>query len=193
MTNVVLDYPFLWDDLGSEMIDGVVTPMSPVGITHQRVDNGLSDILRKHFKGTSCQVFKDVFVHFSKRDVLAPDFSIVCDESLINGEVIHGTPDMVVEIISPSTSKRDRRSKKDIYEKYGVKEYWIADGRSYSVEVYLLSEGKLELNEVYAIIPQFELDVRGLEKPDYTFESKTFKGLVVDVEELFGELLPKDY
>ena len=91
-------------------------------------------------------------INFPDGSIYRPDLIVVKKEnaSIIDWEgVINGAPDMVVEIISKSTKNRDYTTKKDTYEKYGVKEYWIVDPFIKSVSVYLLRDGKYELDGEY--------------------------------------------
>ena len=100
-------------------------------------------------------VFNDhMDVHFPDGNLLQPDFIFISaanDRPIIDNrnKTIHGVPDMVVEIFSRSTMKRDMGIKKDIYESNGVREYWIIDPWRESVEVYLLRDGKYFLDGHY--------------------------------------------
>ena len=93
-------------------------------------------------------------VHFPDGNILRPDFIFV---TAANGKIVfdddsatlYGVPDMVAEIFSHSTMKRDVGIKKDVYERNGVKEYWIIDPWRETVDVYLLREGKYELSGHY--------------------------------------------
>ena len=89
-------------------------------------------------------------VHFPDGNLFQPDFIFVSAEKARflfqnKANTIHGVPDMVAEIFSKSTMKRDIGIKKDIYERNGVKEYWIIDPWRETIDVYLLREGKYEL------------------------------------------------
>ena len=77
-------------------------------------------------------------VHLSENDCVIPDVMIVCNSDIIKDNAIYGAPDLIVEVLSPGTEKRDRGYKKDLYERCGVREYWIVDPVSLTVEVYLL-------------------------------------------------------
>ena len=85
-------------------------------------------------------VFSEAEVAFSEQDHLIPDINIVCDPLKVKESCIEGAPDFVAEILSPSTRKRDMTVKKAIYEKYGVKEYWIISPKDEAIEVYRLNE-----------------------------------------------------
>ena len=68
---------------------------------------------------------------------------------------IHGVPDLIVEVLSHGTEKKDRGYKKDLYEKCGVREYWLVDTENQTVEVYLLKNEKFVLDEVYKVFPDY--------------------------------------
>ena len=100
-------------------------------------------------------VFTDSLdVHFPDGNLFKPDFMFI---SAANSKIvidnkhstIHGVPDMVAEVFSRSTMKRDIGIKKEIYEQNGVKEYWLINPWSESIEVYLLRDGKYFLDEIY--------------------------------------------
>ena len=77
----------------------------------------------------------------SENDHFVPDMMVVCDREKIHHDGIHGAPDLAVEVLSPSTMKNDRTHKKDVYAKYGVREYWLVNPTDRSIEVYI-SVGK---------------------------------------------------
>jgi Uma2 family endonuclease len=82
-------------------------------------------------------------LHLSRHDVVQPDLLVVlaARESLVGEAKIEGPPDLVVEILSPSTAHRDRGVKLERYRHFGVPEYWIADLQAKTVEVWRLAEG----------------------------------------------------
>ncbi|MBR4153487.1 MAG: Uma2 family endonuclease [Selenomonadaceae bacterium] len=93
-------------------------------------------------------------VHFPDGSLFKPDFVFVSAEKAKSffkskDSTLHGVPDMVAEIFSKSTMKRDVSIKKDTYERNGVREYWIIDPYNENVQVYLLRDGKYELDNVY--------------------------------------------
>lgn len=82
--------------------------------------------------------------------MVEPDISVVCDNSKLDSHGCKGAPDMVVEILSPSTRRHDRLVKLGLYQKAGVQEYWIADPENQTVQVFLLDDsGALRLHEDY--------------------------------------------
>lgn len=77
-----------------------------------------------------------------------------CDQRKIKENGVYDTPDLAVEVLPPSTAKRDRGYKKDAYAKCGVREYRLVSPTEKSVEVYLQNGGSLDLHEVYSIFPK---------------------------------------
>jgi len=149
-----------WDDLDSngnpiryELIDGIAYLMSAPNIAHQRLSMDLSIQFGIFLKGKSCEAFAAPFdvCLFGKGDdddtVVQPDIVIICDSSkLEDGKKCNGAPDMTVEILSPSTTGRDRLLKLDKYLRAGVKEYWIIDPEYKGVTVNILETGKYYVN-----------------------------------------------
>ena len=85
-------------------------------------------------------------VYLSNRNVFQPDICFIANENLnkIEEDGLHGEPDLVIELLSPSTSKYDLDDKKDVYERYGVKEYFIVEPATKSIAHYWLVNGKYE-------------------------------------------------
>ena len=113
---------------------------------------------------------------------------VVCDRSKIQSNGVHGAPDLVVEILSPSTSARDRGYKKEVYEASGVPEYWIVNPVDRSIEVYLLANGRFSLEDVY-MLPSEQM--REEEKPKLKTQLKChlYDDLVLSLEDIFADLL----
>ena len=119
--------------------------LSPAPLeVHQAILTYLSaDILfyvRKNSLGTIRVAPYDIYL--DKKNVFQPDIVFISNENLhnIKADGLHGAPDLVIEILSPSTAKYDLEDKKDVYERYGVKEYWIIDPSSKSVTGFTLKE-----------------------------------------------------
>ncbi len=152
------DYLTWDDDLRWEIIDGFAYDMSPAPTTkHQVVLVNLLNSFYNYLKGKPCKVFPAPFdVRLSKiganddevENVVQPDISVICNPMKLDEKGAIGAPDLVVEILSPSTSKKDMGIKSFLYQKFGVREYWIVDPVSESVIVYLPDEtGKFDTNE----------------------------------------------
>ncbi len=94
-------------------------------------------------------------VYFNKENVFQPDIVFVAKENThkIKKNGLHGAPDLVIEILSPATEKYDRGNKKEIYEKYGVKEYWLVEPESKQVTFYsLINDEYVEVEVKKAMI-----------------------------------------
>ena len=86
-------------------------------------------------------------VVLSDTDVVQPDILFVSNErmGIVTEDNIQGAPDLVIEILSPSTAERDRTFKRSLYARHGVREYWLVDPDARSVEVLVLGEGHFEI------------------------------------------------
>ena len=103
----------------------------------------------------------NVDVHFSDGSLYKPDLCVVLksNEKILAGrKAIFGAPDMVVEVLSRSTRKKDLTIKKDTYEAQGVREYWIIDPYMKIVSVYLLRDGKYFLDDEYILFDDMDLE-----------------------------------
>jgi Uma2 family endonuclease len=152
------DYLQWGDDQRWELIGGVPYNMSPAStFTHQRVSSNIHRLFANYLVDKTCEVLTAPFdvclseneKHQEIRDVVQPDISIICDFHKIDERGCKGAPDLIVEILSPGTAKRDRWDKFHLYEKYGVREYWIVDPIHETIEVYLLQENRFGEQKVY--------------------------------------------
>ena len=192
MENVNFDYlPKIEPDY--EIIEGVKKFMSPSpNFGHGSVVGNLITIFNHYFweHPSAGRVIGDnIDVHLPDGSLLKPDVSVICDFSIINLHgTIYGTPDLVVEILSRSTMHNDIGIKKDIYERNGVKEYWIINTWSKAIEVYHLIDGKFKLDYVYQIYPAAEWQCLSDEKrAEVKFDVKVsiFDDLMVDINKVF--------
>ena len=133
-----------------EIIRGETVLMFPrSAVDHIRVAGNIYSIFSRYLKGKPCEAFPDgTELHLDEENILLPDAMIVCHREFIRRRGIFGIPDLVVEVLSPSTAKRDMGDKKDIYEAHGVREYWIANPMDRSVAVYHLQDGRFVLDSV---------------------------------------------
>ena len=142
-----------------------------------------------NLKQNGAGIFADVDVHLPDGDVFRPDFCVIKDLDIVKRKrAIYGVPDLVVEVLSRSTAKKDFGTKRDAYEKYGVKEYWIIDPYTKSIQVYLLIDGKFTLDYVYQIYSDDDLAI--LEESEknaikYDIKVSIFDDLNVDVNNVF--------
>ena len=145
------------EDFLDEMINGEILLTSLRStINHNRVCWNIFRAFGNQLEGKECEAFgAGMDVYLSEKDRVIPDVMIICSKDIIRDNGIYGTPDLVVEVLSPGTEKRDRGIKKNLYEICGVKEYWLANPEIKSVEVYLLIDQKFYLDEVYRIFPDY--------------------------------------
>lgn len=173
-----------------ELIRGKIFRMSPAPNTrHQRIYSDLYKIfLRAEDDIGNCSMWQaptDVYlVHagedFMKtRNVVQPDIFIACDPTKIHEKGCFGAPDFVVEILSPSTSKKDASLKLELYREYGVREYWMISVEERMIFVYLL-------NESGEYVPQ-KPAVEGQE-----ISPRDFPQIIVELTELFKKLPEKE-
>ena len=132
-----------------ELIQGREIAMSPASIKHILIQRNLSGIIWQFLRGKKCQVLTEAEVVFDEENKFIPDLIVVCEPDKIKKNYIEGAPDFIVEVLSPSTRRRDITIKKEIYEKYGVKEYWIISPKDEAIEVYILRNGRYELDNIY--------------------------------------------
>lgn len=114
-----------------ELIDGVVM-MSRPSMEHQRILTSLSGELYQYFKDKKCKSFSEIEVKLNN-DILVPDISVLCDFSKSPEQKYEGAPEIVVEILSPSTMFNDFNIKSSKYMNVGVKEYWLVDPKNKTV------------------------------------------------------------
>ncbi|HNV68243.1 MAG TPA: Uma2 family endonuclease [Candidatus Ozemobacteraceae bacterium] len=138
------------DDELWEVIDGVPYLLATPTIEHQEVSVKLSRFLDESFEGQPCRVFHaptGVFLP-KKNETLdettnfvIPDLIVVCDKAKLESRGCRGAPDLVIEILSPSSGARDQLVKLNFYEKHGVPEFWIVDPTLKTVAVFRLEAG----------------------------------------------------
>ena len=145
------DYLKWPEDIRTEIINGVAYMMSPPLTIHQVVFGRLFNTLYNFLKGKTCQVFAAPFGVrlFPKEDrsddtVVEPDIVVICDSSRIDERGCNGAPDLVIEILSPSTKRKDKYLKRQIYQKAGVREYWIVSTDDSEIEVYLFESNTVK-------------------------------------------------
>ncbi len=137
-----------------ELIEGEAFLMSPAPSTrHQEMCFFLSMKLGQYVTNKDCKVFFapfDVRLPFGNEmdedisTVVQPDIVVICDRSKLDEKGCKGAPELVIEITSPSSFYRDMKTKKDLYERAKVKEYWIVDPANQGVMVFVLKDGQYE-------------------------------------------------
>lgn len=179
------DYLTWLDDERWEIIDGVAYSMSPApGTRHQRVSRKLSLALGDFLRDKTCEMFTAPFdVRLSEQHgasdnyietVVQPDILVVCDKSKLDERGCNGVPDLIIEILSPSTAKHDTYLKFNLYQKHGVKEYWLVHPNDQTVLVF-----KLQDSGIYGRVDMY---VTGDVVP-----VSILVGLEIDLGEVFAE------
>jgi Uma2 family endonuclease len=141
------DYATWPDDVRYELIGGEAWLMSPAPAQrHQEICIEIVRQLADYLDDKPCRVFIapfDVRLNAEADDdtVVQPDILVVCDKAKLNGKNCVGAPDMIVEVLSPSTTKHDRITKLALYRRYGVREYWTVDPDVPLVETHILKDG----------------------------------------------------
>ena len=169
-----------------EKINGVIYNMSPApGYQHGIVNSNIHTIIKQGLKNSICLVtIENLDFKYHPEindDYLCPDIMIICDRKHLKGGTYSGVPKFIVETLSPSTAKRDKSEKKDIYEKAGVEEYWIVSPQG-SIEIYYLEDGKYILEQSYMLQDDKEED-------DYNAETeitlRAFPHIKITLGEIF--------
>ena len=163
-----------WDDSERwELIEGVPYAMAPAPTqAHQEASMNLGWKLRNFLEGKPCKVFAAPFdVRFSPTDkddiVVQPDLLVVCDSSKLDGNCCNGAPDLVIEILSPSSAQRDCILKLELYQRFGVREYWIIDPQAKILQTYILKNGQYSVTGYLAaatvpiaVLPDCVIDLK---------------------------------
>ena len=172
-----------------EKINGVVYDMSPTpGFKHGIINSNLHRIIGNGLKDSLCLVFmENLDFKYNPNisdDYLCPDIMVVCDRKHLKGSFYSGIPKFIAETLSPSTAKRDKTIKKDIYEQSGVEEYWIVSPQG-SFEIYYLENKRYVLEHSYMLQADKEDE-------DYNVEQavalKTFPHIKMTLGEIFKGL-----
>ncbi|MBQ6550576.1 MAG: Uma2 family endonuclease [Lachnospiraceae bacterium] len=143
----VEDYLRLPDDRRYELINGDLYVMEAPSSGHQMMGGMIYRELTNYIleKGRECTPFispLDVQLNNDNKTMVQPDVIVVCDRSKMKGGKCHGAPDLVVEVLSPSTMWKDMSLKYDIYFHAGVREYWMIDLKGKRILVYLMDESE---------------------------------------------------
>jgi len=182
------DYLTWPDDVRYELIDGNAYLMAPApDLAHQEVVGEIYRQAANALKGKSCRAFiAPVDVRLPKQNeaderidtVVQPDVLVVCDPNKLDRRGVRGAPDWVVEVLSPSTSSHDQINKRRLYERHGVREYWLVHPVDRVLTVYRLLDGEYGKPDI--------LELRG------ETAVSALPGITIQWDELV-ERLPSDY
>jgi Uma2 family endonuclease len=139
------------EDVRYELIDGIAYLMAPAPtVRHQDIAGGIYVQLYNQMGGSRCRVLiAPVDVLLPRADetdervdtVVQPDVVVICDPQKISERRVRGAPDLVIEVLSPSTASHDMVKKRRIYESHGVPEYWLVHPTDRVLTVYRLTNG----------------------------------------------------
>ncbi len=172
-----------------ELIDGKMVMMAPASSNHNRIAGNIYRIFSNYLYGKKCEPFGDgENVYLTDDDHFVPDFMVVCAPDKIKNDGVHGAPDLVVEVLSPSTAKNDKTHKKDVYARCGVREYWIIHPEDKSVDIYRAEGTELVLHDVYALHEDWQLAQMSEEERAALithFKCSLFEDLDISLEDIF--------
>ena len=139
------DYWNLPEGTRAELIDGKFYDMAPPSRIHQRLVSKLTSVIDQYISNHhgKCQVYPAPFavnLDADDKDWIEPDISVICDPNKLTDRGCSGAPDLIIEIVSPSSRKMDYNFKNAIYSKTDVREYWIVDPLKERVTVYYYEE-----------------------------------------------------
>jgi Uma2 family endonuclease len=174
-----LTYRDLWhtpeDGNRYEIIDGEVSVTPPPSVLHQRVSGNLGRLLMNHVVENDLGIvlFAPVGVVLERPNGVQPDIIFVARQHLaiVQERAVHGAPDLVVEVLSPSTAARDRGVKRDVYARAGVPHYWLLHPRKHALAALRTDGGR------YVI----EAELTG----NAVFRPALFPGLVIRLAEVW--------
>jgi Uma2 family endonuclease len=178
------DYITWSEDQRYELIEGVIYDMSPApSVRHQTILGELFRQISNYLVGKTCKVFMAPFdVRFLPREkktdeirtVVQPDIVIICDKTKIDAKGGIGAPDLIIEIVSPGSLKKDMQEKFTLYENEGVQEYWVVYPFDRFIMVFGLGEsGRYGHPMIYSESEHIKVGI--------------FEDLIIDLKSVFQE------
>lgn len=165
------------DNFFYEIINGEMIQKSAPAPMHQRISRKLLVTIDKFVTEKKLgEVFQSPLdVYLDEYNKPQPDIIFISNERkhIITNDGIIGAPDLIIEIISPSSFTRDRIDKKNLYERMGVNEFWLVDAQNAAVEIYTIQNNRYEL---YSAATIFEGELK----------SAFFEGLSINLADIFA-------
>jgi Uma2 family endonuclease len=156
------DYCCWPDDVRYELIDGVAYAMGPAPTRrHQEVAGELYRIIAEAFDESPCRPYIapfDVRLPYANEadddvdTVVQPDISVICDKSKLDERGCRGAPEWIIEVLSPSTASHDQILKRALYERAGVREFWLVHPVDRIVTIYVLEQGAYGKPLMYELV-----------------------------------------
>ncbi|MDX2066941.1 MAG: Uma2 family endonuclease [Haliscomenobacter sp.] len=166
-----------------ELFDGEIMKRSAPSLIHQRISRKLLGKMDAYIEEKKLgEVFSaPVDLNLDEHNAFQPDLAFISKERsflIEDDDYIKGAPDLVVEIISPGTVKKDRVIKKDLCERFAVREYWLVDPLNKGIEIYIMQEDKYVLHDLQEITGKIS--------------STVLNGFELDLGHIFGEEIQEE-
>lgn len=152
------EVPLTYDDYASiddgnryELAEGALELLAAPTPNHQLIGQKLLSLLEDSCREKFVFIFAPVDVIFKNNEVRQPDLIAIHRSrlSIITNRGIEGSPNLVIEVLSPTSAKRDRKDKMEVYAHYQVPEYWLVNPEFKQLEQYVLIDGRYQLVEIY--------------------------------------------
>lgn len=165
------DYLKFADDEVVEIIDGRILAMSPApSRIHQKIIMELSAEIRNYIKSNNgdCEVYPAPFDVILKNDdedvslstnIVQPDISVICDKNKLTDKGCTGSPDMIIEVISPFNTSNDYVRKLNLYEHFKIREYWIVNPIEKNILVYTLTNDGYNAPKIFSFNDKIEVNI----------------------------------
>lgn len=175
---------FSWpEEERAELIEGAPVSMAPPSRVHQEIVSELTRQLGNYLEGKKCRVYPAPFaVRLFEKDgdrpedvdtMVEPDLSVICDPGKLDDAGCKGAPDLVIEVLSPSTQRHDRLTKYNLYQRAGVREYWIVDPSAHSIQSFVLEDG--------------HYTATGFGTPEDVLKVSVLEGCFIELSKVFPE------
>lgn len=170
-TYTYADYIKFTENEPVEIIDGRILAMSPApSRIHQKIILKLSTQIENYITSNngSCEVYPAPFDVILKNDdeemsnsknIVQPDISVICDKNKLTDKGCFGSPDMIVEVVSPFNPSNDYIKKLNLYNIYKVKEYWIVNPMKKNILIYTLTDTGYDMPSVYTFDDKIKVNI----------------------------------
>jgi Uma2 family endonuclease len=142
-------------NLPLQLLDGEVIEMNAPALPHQDIVGNIFVLFKLKAKELGGKAYvAPVDVYFDELNIPQPDVLWLAPDTqclMVGTERLSGAPDLIAEILSPTTAHIDRKKKFRLYEKYGVREYWLVEPRDQLIEVFQHREGRFDLLDAYGV------------------------------------------
>ena len=150
------EYRALPEDFRADLVEGELVALSALSRIHQKISVSLVTRLGAYLEGKTCELYSAPFdVYLNEQDeerptIVQPDIVVICDPNKLRDDGCHGAPDLVIEILPSRSPMREQAYKYELYQKYGVREYWVIAPEEKALCVYLRNDkGQLAIKDFY--------------------------------------------